>query len=333
VRRRTFIAGLSLVTTIGGAHAQLAGKVYRIAMLDPSAPVEVMNESTSPDFPLWGPLFKELRRLGYVEGQNLTVERYSGLGHYSPDLARKVVARSPDLIFALPNQIVHDLMVATNTIPIVGLMTFPVQAGLVTDIAHPGGNLTGISAAPGVGLVTKRLELLREMLPNMSRVGVLTTQTFFTSPAFKNLNQLANQLGITVVAPLLEGPVTEAAIRRVVAAISEERGDGLYVQGDPEVFPHMRFVINLAREFRLPDIYPYRYFCEIGGLMAYDFGLSDFGLIAARQIHQILEGTKPGDIPIWEGQKFTLSINLKTAKALGLTVPQTLLSRADEVIE
>jgi putative tryptophan/tyrosine transport system substrate-binding protein len=321
-RRRDIIAGLLCAATMRRAHAQQSAKQYRLAILDAATPAEVMNESSGPDYPLWRPLFKELRRLGYVEGQNLTVERYSGRGNYSLDLARKVVASNPDLILSTSDTL--DLTDATDTIPIVTIM------GSTTGLspAHPGGNLTGFAISPGIEIVGKRLELLREIVPSMSRVGFLVVGW-----SRGELEKYLTDLGIALVGPFVKRPATEAEIRRVIAAMSKERADALYVAGEPEVWVNMPLVIQIAQEFRLPAVYIYRYWAQIGGLMAYDWGISDMGRIIADQIDQILRGTKAGDIPIYMAQKFTLSINLKTANALGLTVPPSLLASADEVIE
>jgi putative tryptophan/tyrosine transport system substrate-binding protein len=329
MRRRAFIGGVLLAAAMGQARAE-ATKTYRIAILDPVTPVDVMNESAGPYYPLWRPLFRELRRLGYVEGQNLTVERY-GIKEYSPDLARKVVAGHSDVLFSDGgNAVAQDLMSATSTIPIVAIM-FPVLPSLVTNLAHPGRNLTGININPGDEVVGKRLELLRELVPNMSKVGVLTTRRDWKHDLNTAVEKATQTLGVTVVDLFLETPVSEAVIRRFFAESSKYRVDALFVSGS--VWSLMPLVIQLAQEYRLPAIYPYDYFAQVGGLIAYDYGLPDLGRIIADQISQILKGTKPGDIPIYQPEKFTLTINMKTAKALGLTVPPSLLARADEVIE
>jgi putative tryptophan/tyrosine transport system substrate-binding protein len=160
-------------TTIGIARAQQSAKQYRIAILDIVTPVQVMNESAHPHHPIWAPLFEELRRLGYVEGQNLTVERV-GIGDYSRDVARRVVADNPDVIFADTDAVVHDVATMTSTVPIVGFASyFGAPSALIANPAHPGGNLTGVGAGPTIELIGKRLELLREMVPGMSRVGAI----------------------------------------------------------------------------------------------------------------------------------------------------------------
>jgi putative tryptophan/tyrosine transport system substrate-binding protein len=334
MRRRDFTVGLVLAAVaVGTARAQPSTKRYRIAILDPATPVKVMSEATGPEYPLWGPLFTELRRLGYVEGQNLVVERYSGQGHYSPDLARAVVSSNPNLIFAEPNRVVRDLLALTDTIPIVGVVGDPVRTGIVTNLARPGGNFTGISVDAGPTVYGKRLELLREIVPSMTRVGFLATryswEGFFRAP----VENAAKQLGISIVGPFLELPVTEAEFRPTIAAMSKGRANALFVSDVVEVFANAPLVIQLALEYRLPSIYGYRYFAKIGGLMAYDYGLSDLGRIAADQIDKVLNGMKPGDIPIYQAEKFTLSINLNTARALDITISDSLLAHADEVIE
>jgi putative tryptophan/tyrosine transport system substrate-binding protein len=332
VKRRDVIAGLLASSTMGSAHAQQTKK-YRIAILDPATPVEVINDSTGPEYPLWGPLFKELRRLGYVEGQNLVVERYSGRSNYTPDLARTVVASNPDLIVCVTNFVAHDLITMTDKIPIVGIAADPIRFGLTHNMARPGGNFTGVSPDAGYDVWGKRLELLRELVPRMSTVGILVTRAQWESFFRTGFEKLAPELGVVVVGPFLERPLTEAEVRRVFAAMSQERADALYVSETAEVFVHAPLIVKLAQKYRLPAVYAYRYHAQLGGLMAYDYGISDLGRIMADQIDQILKGTKPGDIPIYQAAKFTLTINMKTAKALGLAVPTSLLARADEVIE
>jgi putative tryptophan/tyrosine transport system substrate-binding protein len=325
MRRRKLIGGLLLAATMGQARAE-AAKTFRIAILDPITPVDVMNESAGPQYPLWRPLFRELRRLGYVEGQNLTVERY-GIEEYSADLARKVVAGRPDVILADQNTAARDLATATKTIAIVGLMVGTSQD---QNLAHPGHNLTGISFALGIEFAGKRLALLREMVPSLSKVGFLSTQKTWERDFKPSIEEVAKPLGITVVGPFLESHGTEE-LRRVFAAMSKEHVDALFVTTDP--WRDMPQVVQLSQEFRIPAMYPGSYFVQIGGLMSYSFDIPDLGRVAADQIGQILKGTQAGDIPIYQAQKLTLTINMKTAKALGLTVPASLLASADEVIE
>jgi putative tryptophan/tyrosine transport system substrate-binding protein len=330
MRRRVFIGGLLAAATMGQTRAS-AAKTYRIAIFDPVTPVEVINESAGPYYPLWRPLFTELHRLGYVEGQNLIVERY-GIKEYSPDLARKVVAGHPDLIYADGTTAVHDVTTATKTIPIVGSVIIdPVHTRQVSSLARPGGNFTGTSVNAGYDFYGKRLELLREMVPNMSKVGFLVSRFSWENFYKPIIQKLSKDTGVTVVGPFLETPVTSADIRQVLAAMSKEHVDAVNVT--PDVWRDMPLVLQLAQAFRLPTLYPYSYFAQIGGLMATDIDIPQMGRVLADQMGQILRGTKPGDIPIFQIETFRLTINMKTAKALGLTVPASLLARADEVIE
>ena len=325
MRRRKFIGGVLLAATMPQVRAESV-KTYRIAIFDLITPADVMNESAGPQYPLWRPLFTELRRLGYVEGHNLAIERY-GIKEYSPDLARKVVAGHPDVIFADQNTAVRDVATATKTIPIVGIM---VQSSQGQNLAHPGGNLTGISFALGIEFTGKRLELLREMVPNISKVGLLTTRETWERDFKPSIEQVTKRLGIAVVGPFLESLTTEE-LRRIFSVMSKENVDALNVTAD--LWRDMPQVIQLAQEFRLPATYPNKYFAQIGGLMAYSFDIPELGRVAADQIDQILKGTQAGDIPIYQAEKFTLTINMKTAKTLGLVVPSSLLAQADEVIE
>jgi putative tryptophan/tyrosine transport system substrate-binding protein len=335
MRRRSFIAGLSLATTIGSARAQQSAKQYRIAIFDPATPVAVMNEFGHPQYPLWKPFFTELRRLGYVEGQNLVVERYSGEGaaEHFPEQTRKIVDSKPDLIFVDAPRNVPDVLSATKTIPIIGVLVDPVRAGLIASVARPGGNLTGISVVAGPEMVGKRLELLREIVPGMSRVGFLGLRATQEIAFGRELQDSAQKFGVVLVGPSLEAPITEAEFRRVISAMSREKADALLVGGDVEVFTNAPLVVGLVQQAQLPAIYVYSYLARIGGLMSYDVGISEFGRVAADQADKILRGTPPGEIPFYQPTKFELVINMKTAKALGLTVPTSVLVRADEVIE
>ena len=174
-RNLTFILGLLLVVVaMGSAHAQQSGKVYRIALVDPAIPTAEFADTTS-DFPAARAFYNELRHLGYIEGQNLLIERYSGEGraaHY-PDLARDVVRHNPDLIIAYANELVLDFKTATTTIPIVGVFAFPVETGIVSSLARPGGNVTGASIDAAGSMWLKRLQLFHEVVPQAKRLGVL----------------------------------------------------------------------------------------------------------------------------------------------------------------
>jgi putative ABC transport system substrate-binding protein len=331
MRRRDFIAGLMIAAVTGRAHAQQTGKVYRVAFAHPTAPVADINQASKGSLVIPA-IFEELIRLGYFEGRNLLIERYSGEGaaHY-PDLARQIVSRNPDLIIAISNFLVLDLKAATSTIPIVGAFGQPIEFGIVSSLARPGGNITGISVDVGQDQWQKRVQLLKEAVPQISRLGFLETRNGRERSALTR--ESARKNSVSFVGPPLEYPTDEQEYHRVFSALAQEGADGLFVTEEPENVTYRRLIIQLAEKGRLPTIYPYRQFVEAGGLMSYGIDVSEVGHRVADIVDQILKGAKPGEIPIFQPTHFELSINLKTAKTLGIELPPLLVARADNVIE
>jgi putative ABC transport system substrate-binding protein len=323
MRRREFIAGLLFSAVTPRVQAQQPAKVYRLAIVNPAVPVKEMNEASS--FLSFKALFGELRRLGYVEGQNLIIERYSGEGRTYAELANEVVRQQPDVILANTNRMVGNFKAATTTIPIVGTMSDPVAYGDVSSLARPGGNLTGVRADAGLEIWSKRLALLRELIPTASRVGYLVSRDVAGSPAGAAMREAAQQAGISLVGPPLEGTIQEAEYRRVFERMTQERA-ALIVGAQAENVAYSRLIIELAEQSRLPALFAWRFFAEQGALIAYGFDGADLYRRAAGYIARILQGAKPGELPIDQATKFELAINLKTAKALGLTVPQISIS-------
>ena len=333
MRRREFI------TFLGGAatwplvaQAQKSPEMRRLAIVNPSAPVAELTETGNPRYVAF---FKELRQLGYVEGQNIAIERYSGEGrteHYA-ELAREVVDRNPDVILTNRSLLVLNFKAATTTIPIVGLMADPVRFGIVESLARPGGNITGVSTDAGQEIWGKRLDLLREVVPGTSKVGYLASRWNWESPiAIAALQEAAERLGISLIGPPLEG-TEEQEYRRVFEALTRSQPGALIVSDSAENLTYRRIIIELAAKSGLPALYPYREQAEAGGLMAYAPDLLDLYRRAANNVRDILNGAKPSDIPVYLASKFELVINLKTAKALDLPISPSLLVRADEVIE
>jgi putative ABC transport system substrate-binding protein len=231
---------------------------------------------------------------------------------------------------------VANFKAATTSIPIVGLMADPVAFGIVDSLAHPGGNITGISTDAGPEIWGKRLDLLREAAPGTSRVGFLASRSVWESPfGVASLGVAAERMGISLIGPPLEGTLQEQEYRRVFEAMLQGHADALIVSDQAENFTktNRRLIVELAATSGLPAIYPYREQAEAGGLMAYAPDLLDIYRRAAGYVDQILKGTKAGEIPIYLAVKFDLVINMKAAKAIGLTIPPSLLLRADEVIE
>jgi putative ABC transport system substrate-binding protein len=335
MHRRDVIAGLLVAATFERAQAQQTGKVYRIAIVRPAGS-DMSGTSRNPALArVYGAFFEELRRLGYVEGQNLVVERYSGEGRPESlrTLARDVVRRSPDLIYASSPDSLLALKAATATIPIVGLTGDPVALGIVSSLSRPGSNITGSSVDAGIEVWGKRFDLLREAIPRLSRLGFLLTPTRLGDRGAAFLTEFSKKAGITLVGAPLVGPISGDSYRRAFAVMAQEGAEAVFVGDEPEHFGNLRLIVELAEKGRLPTLYAWREAVEIGGLMAYAFEFLELFRHNADVIDQILKGAKPGDIPFYQARKFDLAINLKTAKTLGLEIPASLLARADEVIE
>ena len=309
--------------------AQQATKVYRIAIVAAATPVSEINESNR----FYGPFFEELRRLGYIEGQNLVVERYYAGGqveHY-PEMVSNVVRSSPDVIFVAVTNLLLALKAQTTTIPIVGaFVDDPVAWGYAESLARPGGNITGSAVLAFGG---KRLGLLKEAIPKLSRVGLVVPPTLFGQRGTAILKEASERAGISPVLAPLDSPYDETVYRRAFAAMVQAGAEAVYVVGQIENWANRRLIVELAERHGVPAIYISRGFVDIGGLMAYESDVADGFGHAADAVVQILKGTKPGDIPFYVVRKFNFVINLKTAKALNLDIPPTLLAQADEVIE
>jgi putative ABC transport system substrate-binding protein len=334
MRRRKFIMLLGGAVAVWPivARAQQPAKMKRIAFVHPTNKVSEISVSGRPYFRAF---FEELSRLGYVEGQNLGVERYSGEARPEryAELARDVVNTHPDLIVAVAARLSLDFKMATTTIPIVSLINDPIALGLVASIARPGGNITGVTISGGLELIGKRMGLLVEAMPKLSTVGFLVSRPYWEDPRGAAAREAAKQAGISLKAALLGNAFNEAEYQRVFRSMEQDRADALMVSDENEHSAYRATIIELAAKGRIPTIYSYREFVEVGGLMAYSIDLADMYRRVANLIDKILRGANPGDIPFYQPTKFELSINLKTAKALGLEMPAMLLGRADEVIE
>jgi putative ABC transport system substrate-binding protein len=277
-----------------------------------------------------------LRRCGdwaTSKGGNLVVERYSAEGRSErfASLVAEVVSRNPDVIVSNLNGLVKAFTTATSTIPVVGITGDPIAAGLLTSLAHPGGNLTGVSVDAGVEIVTKRLQILKEAMPKGAKVAYLLSNASDgrTESAYREAGQ---HLGIALTVNFLP-EVDDAQLRRSFAEMAQQQFDAALVDEGGSFLAQRALIVELAGKYRLPVIYPYRDYVDLGGLMAYAPDLGELAGRLANDVHQILGGAKPGDIPYYQPNKFPLIINLKAAKALGLELPSTLVARADEVIE
>jgi putative ABC transport system substrate-binding protein len=333
MKRRDFIAGVGAATAWPLAvRAQQPAKMKRIAIVSPATNVADMNITGNR---VYRAFIEELGRLGYVEGRNLIVERYSGEGRTEryDSLAREVVSTSPDLIFPTGTALTLNFKKATSTIPILAITGDPVAGGLVNSLARPGGNITGATVDAEPALHGKRVEFLVEASPKSSKARLLASQWLWDSPAGSAIREAAKQAGISLALARLDSDINEAAYRRVFNLMQEDQVDALVVADQPEHFSYRRLLVELAAKYRIPAIYPFREHVELGGLMSYSADIADTFRRVAHQIAEVLNGVSPTEIPFYQPTKFQLIINLKTAKALGLEMPPTLLARADEVIE
>jgi putative tryptophan/tyrosine transport system substrate-binding protein len=336
MRRRTFIAGLLVAAAAGRAQAQRTEKVYRLASIHGATPVAEVIKARNTQGSIAWVFVEELRRLGFVEGQNLVFEPYSAEGRTDQfsELARDVVSSNPDLIYADQASLVLALKAATTTIPIVGLTSDPVAAGIVPSLARPGGNITGISINAGPEIMGKYVELLKEAVAGLSIVGFLASRKGWELPEGAVMQEAARRVQISLIGPPLDYPLDAAEYRRVIAAMAQAGAQALIVFRQPQNYQNQRLIIELAETRRLPAIFPFLDSVKLGGLMAYDASdVVETVRHVADQIAQILRGTRPGDIPFYQPMKFELVINLKTAKALGIIFPPSILARAGEVIE
>jgi ABC-type uncharacterized transport system substrate-binding protein len=332
MRRRDFITALGTAATWPlAARAQQPAKMKRIAYVHSAGNVSRISASGEP---FYRAFFEELSRLGHVEGQNLKVERYSGEGQPEryAELARNVVNTHPDLILAVGGQLSLDFKMATTTIPIVTMIIDPIAMGLVASIARPGGNITGVTNTAGLEIIGKRMGLLVEAMPKLSTVGYLASRRFWEDSRRAAVQEAAKQAGISL-SPVMLRAFDEAEYQRAFKSMEQDRVDAFMVSDEPENSINRETIVELAAKGRIPAIYPFREFVEVGGLMAYSIDLVDISRRLANLIDKILKGANPGDFPFYQPTKFALVINLKTAKALGLEMPAMLLGRADEVIE
>jgi ABC-type uncharacterized transport system substrate-binding protein len=326
VDRRRFLAGaVGILAAPLAGQAQTAGKIYRVGYLSTQ-----MAETARP--PL-NALKQTLLELGYVESRNLVIEYRWAEARYErlPALARELVRLRVDLIFT-PDGVAATLAAkaATKTIPVVFFAGDAVESGLVSSLARPGGNLTGLSGLTA-GLDTKRLEILKEVVPAATRVAILWNPENLTGVPQRNRIVLAAEaLGVQ---PRLLEARSSSEIDKAFAVAAGERSDALLVLADPVLTSQRKRIVELAARARLPLAAAFRNFTEAGGLVSYGTNIIEIYRQLAVYADKILKGTKPADLPVEQPTKYEFVINLKTAKALGLTIPPSVLARADEVIQ
>jgi putative ABC transport system substrate-binding protein len=329
MNRRDSIAALAALAALGAAlplaRAQQPAKVARIGLLSPFSPSQ-----SAP----WHQAFRlGLRDLGWVEGKNISIEyRYAeGRNDRLPELAADLVRIKVDVIVASVNADALVAQKATRAIPIVMVSAGdPVATGLVESLARPGGNVTGLSQMT-VEMVGKRLELLKEMVPKLSRVAVLwNPQGAAATLNWKEIQLPARQMGVQLHSLEVRSPDD---FDKALEDATQVRAGALFIIADPVVVTNLKRIADLAVKSRLPSIFQLSGFADAGGLAAYGPDLADMFRRAATYVDKILNGAKPADLPIEQPTKFELVINLKTAKALRIEIPQSVRLRADRVIE
>ncbi len=316
---------------------QQPAKVYRMGYLGVSTSGYETNPQHCPRKGgyLWQAWLEGLQERGYVQGQNVVIEcRWTeGREERAPALAAELVSLKVDLLVAFGTVQVRAAKEATSDIPIVMVAVIdPVRRGLVASLAHPGGNVTGLTDTVGMQMEVKRLEFLKEAIPKLSRVAVLNHLGAMPEPLFQREEEAAARaLDLSLQSYDVRGPAEFAG---TFAAMIRARAEALFVVPSPfwAVGDHVQRIVDLAAENRLPAVYPFRVFVEAGGLMAYDVNKPAIHRRLGVYVERILKGAKPGDLPVEQPTTFELIINLKTANALGLRIPPTLLIQADEVI-
>ncbi|WP_271525930.1 ABC transporter substrate-binding protein [Bradyrhizobium sp. CCBAU 53380] len=307
--------------------------VKRIALVNVSAPTQSnMSEERSTYYKTF---LSELRRLGHTEGQNLVVDRYSKeqLGAGPEALAVRVISSKPDVIL-LTDPSSPAFLRETKGVPVVTILNDPVAMGYAQSMARPGGNVTGVSVdAGGPSIHGKRIALLREVVPAMSKLGCISAGKGWDGAIGVAVRGAAQALGVAVFNVAVDYPGNGATYRNAILEAAREGADAIMVLDSPDTLVNRVPISEALAEVRIPAIQAFAPAVDAGGLMAYSFDLAELTRRMAATTDAILRGANPGEIPFYQVSKFELSINLKTAKALGLTIPPTLLATAHRVVE
>jgi putative ABC transport system substrate-binding protein len=330
MKRREFI------TLLGGAvasplvaHAQQPAKMKRIAVVWAADPFAVHH-------PYYRAFFDEMSRLGFIEGKNLIAERYSADGDTDrfPQLVRDIINARPDAICSTFTPLTSLFKSTKTTIPIVALGADPVASGLVQSISNPGGNITGVTIDAGLEIYGKRFGLIREVLPKLSNLAViLPLPPWLWERISDPLRQVAKSANVALTPALFYGKIDADTYRRLFTSFAESKPDALLITESSINVANAVTIVELAAKHRLPAIYTWRDYVEIGGLMSHAMDWVELGRSAGYQLAQVLTGANPADIPFLQVTRLYLTLNLKTAKSLGIEFPATLLGSADFIIE
>jgi putative ABC transport system substrate-binding protein len=323
MKRRAFIAALGGAAAWPVVARAQQEKVWRVGYLSPSSANDKVSVALFDTFRI------KLQELGYVEGKNLRLDVRRAEGDYTrlPALAVELVSLAPDVIAGASSPAIAALQRATSSIPIVmASSNDPIGLGFVKSLAKPGGNITGLSNL-SADFTAKSFELLHVAVPNAKRIAVLTSPNPLHEAVVKEAYSVAGTMGLTIIPVMARTP---ADLSDAFAAMHKETCDAVVVLSDPRM---SRKIVELANEWRLPAIYQITGFAELGDLLTYSANFPEMMRRTAVYVDKILKGASPADLPVEQPTRLELQVNLKTAKALGLTIPDTILARADKVIE
>jgi len=329
MRRRELLAALLATSAASVLKAAEANKVHRLAVC--AARLEWASRN------VWATLFNRLPQIGFVEGKNLILDRYTTDGqpeHYG-DVARKIVQAEPDVIaLGFDHQLILRIAAETTTIPIVATFGDPVAAGIVKNMGRPERNITGVSLDAGIEMQGKHLEILLQAVPSASRIAYLSNRAEWEGAWGQSVRDAGRRLGVSIVGFPLEHSADEPEYRQAFESMGQQSINVLMANGFPPNLGHRDLILELAVEYRLPSITWWADLVERGqGFLSYAPDYPYYFRLWADEVGQALNGAVPADIPIQQATKLLLEINLKTAKTMGLDVSPSLLTRADRVIE
>ncbi len=331
MRRRVFLLAVCAVAMTRDALAQQPKKKFRIGVVLTTSPLAEML-GAEPAHPRLRAFIRELRRLGYAEGDNLVIDRRSAEGKFERfgEILTELLRLKPDVLVTLGDPMTLAAKKLSQEVPIIAMaVADPIGLGVVNSLARPGGNVTGISATTGPELMAKRLELLKDAVPGITKVAYLSQKTEWDSSAGLAARQAAQAMGITMIFAEANPKDYSGGL----ALVRSQRPGAVFVGGQFPNWVNREVIVETLNAMRLPSSHSYSEAAEIGGFMSYANHADETWLRAAAYVDKILKGAKPGDLPIEQPTRFELVVNMKTARALGIVIPQSFLLRADRVIE
>jgi putative tryptophan/tyrosine transport system substrate-binding protein len=326
-----FLVAVLISTACATPASAQKGKVHRVAFIAVLAPVSALK-GADPINPAARSFVHGLRDLGYVEGRHLVLDFRSLEGRYerAPEILADIVRSRPDVIVTASQVIVERYLAATSGIPVVTLASWSlIETGVVKSLSRPGGTVTGFIVDVDARAEAKRVELIRDAIPSIKRMAFLGVSASWESPATREILLAAERLGMSIV----YAPYTGADVQGAAGIIEREAPDAIFVPAGSSSFANRQRIGEFASARRIPCIAPFKEIAEHGCLMSYGVDVNELMRAVAGYVAKILAGAKPADMPIQQPTKFELVINMKQAKALGLTIPQPLLLRADRIIE